>query len=111
MHSRISHVMLLGILAISLAVCAQNGRPGAWSQSPVSPLPAPTRVSPTIESMTQPTTSPLPAPMQAPPALFTTSFWSSPWVWVVVGLILFGGMAWGTVRLLHRLGSQEIREP
>jgi hypothetical protein len=103
--SQIVPLILLAVLALILA-CMGKGGQIALLQSPISPV-APER-APTQAPETLPGTSPLApgkplasAPIKLP-RLFSPARWSSPWPWVGVGIVLFGGLAWALIVLLWR---------
>ncbi len=64
----------------------------AWFQSPISPL------LPGADPFGQPGATSL--VVSAP--RWMTDFWSSPWPWFGVGLVLFGGLVWGLIRWLDK---------
>jgi hypothetical protein len=94
-------------LILTLFVAGLLGlyRPGAWSQSPVSPLapsPLPTRlhgsgalVSPLDEAPGQPLVT---------QRWFESPIWFSPLPWAAVGLVLFGLLGWAVYILVSKLG-------
>jgi hypothetical protein len=101
------------LLAASLLFLLSMGTGGrvAHLQSPISPVspggvPAETRSA-------SPGTSPL-IPRKSPirlPRLSIPIAWSSPWPWVAVGIVLFGGLAWGLVGLFQRFEtSRDLSE-
>lgn len=97
-----SRTWLLIVLAALLAFWARSAHSDAWFQSPVSPI-APDKAT---GAMPLPVVAtPSPVVEEKPFPLFTASFWSSLWPWVAVGLVLFGGLAWGLTRLLRRVES------
>jgi len=79
------------ILSTVLSFSPALDRPGAWFQSPISPV---------IPGAT------MPIPIKAP-RLLTASFWTSLLPWIAVGLVVFGGMAWILNALLVRFESDD----
>jgi hypothetical protein len=112
-RSQIAPLILLATLALILVSVGIGGQVVSL-QSPVSPV-APAG-APTQAPGALPGTSPL-APYTSPlvpekplvsapiklPRLFSPARWSSPWPWVGLGIVLFGGLAWALIVLLRRL--------
>jgi hypothetical protein len=64
---------------------------GAWFQSPLSTVEVPNTPGSFV--------SPLSLAGEGLADLFGAPVWSSLWLWVTIGLILFGGLALGLIRL------------
>ena len=104
-------VLALGVLAVVLLALLGTGSLPAWSQSPTSPLP--TEDTPRVQVPVFPGigASPVspggrPPSFEQPARLLDAELWSSPWSWVVVGIIAFGGVAWVLTALFRRLESR-----
>jgi hypothetical protein len=79
--------ILIALSAVFVALMGA-GEPSASLQSPLSPVP-PQDVSDAFSAM------PIaPAPTREAPRVLTSVFWSSPLPWVVIGIVVFGGLAW-----------------
>lgn len=105
-HAKIQIIYLIALTALCVWALGQTVQP-SWGQSPVSPplvtdSPIPTQVYiPFVEPA--PETSPLrPAIQTTFQDWFGVSLLASPWTWFVIGVVLFGGVAWGLVRLLGK---------
>jgi hypothetical protein len=110
--SDLAVVLVLSALSVALVALLGARSLPAWSQSPVSPLPVertpqarPHATAPDPGVRSSPI-SPAAQPVPGLPArLLTTELWSSPWSWVLVGCVVFGGLAWPLVALFRRLES------
>jgi hypothetical protein len=107
----LTHIVPLFLLGALLAIllCMGTGERVSSLQSPVSPvLPsgAPGEY-PGVLSGTSPLApgdrSPTLPPLRLFSRLLRWDVWSSPWPWLAVGLVLFGGMAWALIVLFRRL--------
>jgi hypothetical protein len=95
-------VAIVAVLSLWIAVSLNASQPAAWFQSPVSPLQP-------GEASQIPFPVPTPAGRE-PFRLFSESVWSSPLPWIVVGLVVFGGLAWALMTLLRRFQLPERQQ-
>ena len=96
--SRSRAVIVLIVLAVlcTLALWLQERRSAPLSAyAPVSPLDRAPRALARAERAL--------GPMPLVRRLGTRAFWLQPWPWIVVGLVGFGGLAWGLVWGFHRM--------
>ena len=102
--------LVLGLLSVTLLGLLGAGGLPAWSLSPVSPLPVETTPmvrTPVYSGIRVSPVSPGNPPGSGPLArLLEGDLWTSPWSWVVLGIVLFGGLAVLLTALFQRLGSQ-----
>jgi len=88
-------------LAVALVCTMGSYRPGAWSQSPVSPL----ATLPLPWDERTAAVSPLPVSPSEPPLVdrvLDSPVWLSPLPWVGVGVVFFGLLAWALYTLFSR---------
>jgi hypothetical protein len=99
---QIAGLVLLSILTILVIDLYDLG---AWFQSPFSPV-QPGDVPTAAPVLTAPgiAISPLVLPRERLTDLFDAPVWASPWPWMAVGVVFFGGLAFGLIQLLHRAG-------
>lgn len=110
------------ILLIVLTVCCvwilRAGAQPAWGESPLSPVsPLDPNAGPVqqiyVPMISEPTgVGPTdvgpnlglrrPVIQTAVQELRDDRLWASPWTWFVIGLVLFGGMAYGWLKLAQR---------
>jgi hypothetical protein len=97
-------IQILGLMLLSVLIgfTSDLDRSGAWFQSPLLSVlppdrdPAVVQVTPTVFA------SPPSQTMARLRPLFDAPVWVSFWLWMAVGLIVFCGLAWVTVRLMRR---------
>jgi hypothetical protein len=90
------YLVVLSAIAGILASLITSYGPGAWFESPVSPVAPPSPLAPVPFFAATPPQVQSSGPFAAP-------FWSSPLPWVGIGVVLFGNLALALNALLRRI--------
>jgi hypothetical protein len=101
-------IIILFCLSVLPLVLLGSSNPGAWFQSPISPVMSPVAPVVVVEGPSGALTQPERAtPLWATFPVARASFWASPLPWIVVGLGFFSTLAWGVSRVLRYLSSDD----